>query len=79
MTRESETDNMKYTIEQLKSAARVLKENCQEHGSDCWTCPLHTVNDGGECLCIMDEEWPINWHIDKIKEVQEPRVTRRKW
>lgn len=45
---------MKYTIEQLKSAARVLKENCQEHGSDCWTCPLHTVNDGEECLCIIN-------------------------
>ena len=56
MTRESETDNMKYTIEQLKSAIQTIKETCQEHFDDCDNCPLCMTEEGGDCYCATDFE-----------------------
>lgn len=60
---------MKYTVEEIKHAARVLKETCREHSNDCWECPLGQVDDWGEHTCILDGEWPEGWwNIDKIGE-----------
>lgn len=65
---ETEGDHMKYTIEQLKSAIQTIKETCQEHFDDCDNCPLCMTEEGGDCYCATDFEWPMNWSPDDIKE-----------
>jgi len=64
---------MKYTIEEIKHAARVLKETCGEHSNDdCWECPLGQVDDWGDHTCILDDEWPEGWNVDRIgKEMSD--------
>ena len=60
---------MKYTLEEIKHAVRVIKETCVEHYSDCCGCPLDQVGGWGEHTCIMNLEWPpVSWDVDEIGE-----------
>lgn len=57
---------MKYTIDEIKHAVRVLKETCIEQKNDCCECPFWQVDDWGEHECILETEWPEYWDVDKI-------------
>ena len=57
---------MKHTIDEIKHAARVLKEACRERKNDCWGCPLEQRDPDGWRTCILDVEWPEDWDVDLI-------------
>gem|GEM_PF-3647538 len=46
----------KYTVKQLREAAQIIKETCQEHSADCWSCPLES-NQGRFCKAAYEEVW----------------------
>lgn len=54
---------MKHTIDELKHAARVLKENCSEH-IKCLGCPL-------EDLCDLNILCPDDWEVERIEAKEE--------
>lgn len=60
---------MKYTIEEIIHAARVLREACGGY-SDCRRCPLEQEDYRGRRKCILDSEWPENWDVGLLENAK---------
>lgn len=63
---------MKYTLEEIKHAARVLKETCEEQARGCAGCPL-SYDAGWGYMCVLDtggysSSFPGDWDLDKINQ-----------
>ena len=65
------TDNSMWQVtDAIITALKTIREKCNPTIEGCMNCPLckgFRVYDGGECICILQDNIPADWELEKIK------------